>query len=227
MKTVRLSMSSLLFFLLSGLLFLALPASAAHTLAPIVKDSFDTYTNGILVGQGGWSEYANGANFIIQSIGKNNNKKYVYNNSSSDSVITKVGTSLSDGRQGFLIKTQNRAGWGSYPNGNVQVRLLKGDWGGSEIRNFAAVSFKQDGNVAYYDPINDTYQNFAAYQDNKWIKLEIEWRSSDKTTRFRINNRKWTDWKPIAGSGLFTDFDRVGFDTILLGTGAAYYDSLR
>lgn len=193
--------------------------------SPIVVDNFNSYTDGGIVGQGGWEEYKNGNNFIVQETSVYEGTKALYNNSTGDSVINKQGNSLPSGRQAFYIKTKDRSNWGSYPNGNAQVRLLKWVWEGSELRNFVAVSFKSDGNVAYYN--GSAYQNFATYSDNEWTLLEIEWRSNDKTAKYRINNGTWTDWYAIAGSSSFTDFDHVGFDFNLPnGSGGVYFDNL-
>lgn len=191
----------------------------------IIIDNFNSYTDGSIDGQGSWNSYANGQNFVIQGATVFEGMKALYNNTVGDSVIMKSGNPISDGKQSFHIRTENRNNYGSYPNGNVQIRLLKGSWGGSaELRNFVAVSFKSDGNVAYYD---GTYQNFATYNDNEWTLLEIEWRSSDKTARYKINNGAWTDWHVISGSGTFTDFDNVGFDFVLpSGSGGVYFDTL-
>lgn len=189
----------------------------------IINDNFNTYVNGSIIGQGGWTNYSNGDNFIIQSSTVNEGPKALYINSVADSVITKTGNSLTDGRQKIYIRTQDRTNWGQYPDGNVQVRVSQGQPHVSNI--FAAVSFKKDGNVAYYDPIGDVYTNFAIYNDNEWVLLEIEWRSSDNTARYRINNGTWTAWGTFAGSALFTDFNSVGLDHYS-APGGVYFDTL-
>lgn len=194
--------------------------------ASIVSEDFDAYTNGAIVGKGGWSSYVNGENFIVQETTVFEGAKALYNNAQADSVIIKSGSALSDGSQAVYIRTENRSSWGTYSNGNAQVGISKGSWGGRQLRNFISVSFKADGNVSYYDPVSDAYRNFATYNDKEWISLEFEWRSSDKKAHYRINSGTWTDWYPFAGSGTFTDFDTVGFDSISLGGGGVYIDSL-
>ena len=191
---------------------------------PIITDSFDAYTDGSILGQGGWTNYANGANFIVTAIKKQN--KAIHNVSIGDSVISKTGTLLADGKQVVFIKTENRSNWGPYTDGNAQVRLSQGESFRSSI--FTAVTFKSGGNVAYYDPVEDVYQNFATYKDNQWTKLEIEWRSSDKTARYQINKGKWTEWLTFNNATSFTAFDNVGFDFNLpSGSGGVYFDNLR
>ena len=205
------------------------PISASQV---IVEDNFNSYTDGNLLGQGGWVDYKDGYNFKIQGSSVFEGGKAVYVNASDDSVIVKSGNALSDGRQSFYIKTQNRANWGYYANGNTQIRLLKGTWGGAaEFRSFVGVSFRSDGNVAYSqynNPPGELFQNFATYNDNEWTLLEIEWRSSDKKARYRVNSGTWTEWLPIQGNGIFTNFDHVGFDFYLPGgSGGVYFDTLQ
>lgn len=211
-----------------GLIIIVNTVEAAKKLLPIVKDGFNTYVNGSVTGQGNWISYVNGANFVVQDTLSHRGKKALYNNSLGDSVVTKAGVPFADGRQYVYVRTENRSNWGTYANGNAQVGISKGSWGGRELRNFIAVSFKADGNVAYYDPVTDHYINFASYNDNQWTRLEMEWRSSDTKARYNVNNGVWTGWKPIAGSGSFTSFDTVGFDFVLpSGLGGVYFDTLR
>lgn len=195
----------------------------------IIQDDLNSYTNGSIVGQGDWSSYVNGGNFIIQDSVTNEGLKALYNNTIADSVVTKAGVALSDGKQSFYVRTENRTNWGAYlPDGNVQVRVTKGPWAsGAPGLAFASVSFKKDGNVAYYDVVNDVYKNFDVYNDNEWTKLEIEWRSSDKMARYRVNSGTWTAWDTFANAGGFTNFDNVGFDFALpSGSGGVYFDTL-
>ncbi len=212
-----------------GLIFIAHPTEAAKKLLPIVKDGFDKYINGSVVGQGNWVSYVNGANFAVQDTLIHKGKKAIHNNSLGDSVVSKAGNQLTDGKQVVWVRTDNRSTWGFYPDGNAQVRVSKGVWAsGAPNLPFAAVSFKSGGNVAYYDSIGNVYKNFDTYNDNQWTKLVIEWRSSDKTARYKVNNGIWTNWYTFQDAGSFTNFDNVGFDFFLPnGSGGVYFDTLR
>lgn len=190
----------------------------------IVADNFDTYSNESIVNQGGWKSYANGNNFVVQEMTAFGSGKALYAGTIADSVIAREGKALSDGKQAFHVRTSDRSLWGPYADGNAQVRVSKGLWGAP----FAAVSFKSDGNVAYYDVEGDLYQNFATYDDNDWVLLEIEWRSNDPAARYRVNEDAWTEWKPFWGSASFTDFNHVGMDFDLpSGSGGVYLDQLQ
>lgn len=228
----KLLCSIFIFLLTFGFLTFALPTQAGEPVESLVQDGFDEYTNGPVVGQGNWVSYVNGQNFVVQDrIFKG--EKALYNNAHADSVVTKQALNpLSDGRQGVYVRTENRSNWGFYLDGNAQFRVSKGSWaGGTDI--FAAVTFKRDGNVAYYDVVNNVYRNFATYNDNEWTLLEIEWRSSDKKARYRVRsvnseivNETVTDWLTFSGASSFANFDNVGFDFLRGGSGGAYFEHL-
>ena len=225
-KIMSMNMKKYLLGLVFALLATIFASPVQAKLLPIVQDDFETYTNGSILGQGGWTNYANGDNFVVQDTVAYRSQKALHNNSLGDSVITKFGTPLSDGKQVIYVRTENRSSWGTYADGNTQVRLSKGQSFASSI--FVGVSFKSDGNVAYYDPVADVYKNFATYKDNEWAKLVIEWRSSDKTARYKVNRQPWTSWQTFKNASSFTDFDNVGFDFFLpSGSGGIYFDNLR
>lgn len=197
---------------------------------PIVADDFNSYSDGSIVGQGSWQSYVNGSNFVIQGAVVNEGAKALHNSSFSDSVVGKQGSTVTNGKQAVCFRTENRNNWGFYSaDGNVGFRISKGlNASGAPGLSFASVSLKQDGNVAYYDQVADVYSNFAAYNDNEWTLLEVEWRSSDKTARYRLNSGTWTDWKPFANSASFTGFDYVNLGFVLpSGSGGVYFDTLK
>jgi len=227
MKT--LVVSGLCLVTLIGVFGGALQAEAAKNKRPqsILQENFNKYAVGSVIGQGGWIDRANGSSFVIQDTVARDGRKALYsNNTGSDSVITKsTNMALADGRQAFYIRTQNRNDWGTYNVGeNVQVRISKGSW---DSTAYVVLSLRKDGHVAYIDTTTDTWTNFDTYVDNAWTLVEIEWRSSDTSARFRTNNGTWTNWIPLRGASSFTDFDTIGLVTFALGTGGVYFDSLQ
>lgn len=214
-----------LIYMLVGVLTTQSVEAGNVTTPSILTETFNDYNLGTLLGQNGWSNYAVGESFLVKNLSRKNNAVYV--NRLYDSVVTKTGTSLVDGRQTVMVKTENRTSWGNVPDGNVQVRISDAPWGAGTSR-FVAVTFKADGNVAYYDKQTDVYQNFAVYQDNRWTQLDIEWRSSDKTARYRVNRGAWTEWISFPGSDTFIAFNNVGFAfTQPSGLGGVYFDNLK
>lgn len=202
-----------------------LPTTHAQA-ASIVSDNFNTYVNGSVVGQGGWSNYVNGANWIVQGNTTFEGAKALYNATPADSLIGKSGPLLLDGKQVLYIKTNNRSGWDT--DAGLGVKISKGlNSSGAPGLAFAAVDFKKDGNVRYYDQSGDVYRNFATYNDDEWTLLEIQWRSSDTTARYRVNNGAWTTRYVFANTASFTGFNYVNLNFYLpAGSGAIYVDSL-
>lgn len=201
--------------------------SAKAELMSIVEDDFNSYNNGSIVGQGGWESYVNGGDFIVQETTVFEGEKALYCSTPVDSVIGKQGPLRTDGRQAVYVRTENRDGWGFYQDGNAQVRISKDLWGSpghGQYRSNISVSFKKDGHVAYQ--IDSGFVNFATYDDNMWTLVEMEWRSNDKTARYRVNSGIWTNWEPIIRSDLFTEFDYVGFDLNYGGSGGVFFDTL-
>jgi len=196
---------------------------------PIVVDDFNSYTDGSVVGQCGWESYANGDHFLVQGAVVNEGATALYNSFIGDHVLGKQGTLVADGKQSICLKSDGRAGWGD-GSGTMGVRVSKGlNASGAPGLAFASVGFWHDGKVTYYDQGTDAYQQFATYNDNEWTLLEIEWRSSDRTARYRVNSDTWTSWEPFANAASFSGFDyvNVAFVNQPSGSGGAYYDTLK
>lgn len=210
------------------LVILAVVSGVQAAFLPVVVDDLNSYADGAIVGQGSWQSYV-GDGFVVQGNVTLEGAKALHNYSSGDHVIEKLGSALTDGKQSVWVRTENRSLWGDYNqgrNGNTSVRVMRGSWGGAETRNFIALSLKKDGNASYYDGATDSYRDFATYPDNEWVLLELEWRASDNKARYGINGTVWTDWLPIAGSAIFSNFDTVGIDLVAGGSGGVYFDTL-
>lgn len=193
----------------------------------VLCENFDSYALGAVIGQGGWLNRANGLPYIVENTVVQSGSEALYNNNDDgDSVITKnTGAALPDGQQSFYIRTQNNASWGKYNLGeNVQMGVFQGSWDG---RSRATLAFMKDGHAAYLDVVQNKYVNFDTYTDNSWNLVTIQWRASDASARYQINNGAWTDWMPFTGGSYFTGFDTIGFVTFQLGAGGVYIDSLQ
>ncbi|MCH8106547.1 MAG: peptidoglycan-binding protein [Proteobacteria bacterium] len=203
------------------------PTVPDDTLPTLITDDFNSYSDGNIVGQGGWVSFVNGNNVQVQGVETFEGSKALHVNKVTDSIVTKAtGTPLSDGRQTFYVRSDNRPNWGPYLNGNLQIRVSKGSWGSGGA--FAAVTLDKNGDVSYFNPTADIYEKIASYSDNEWTRIEIEWRSTDNTARYSVNSGEWTSWKVFAGSAAFTNFDNVGFEFFIpKGSGGAYFDALQ
>jgi hypothetical protein len=195
----------------------------------IVEDDFNSYTNGSIVGQGGWESYINGNNFVVQEATVFEGANALHNNSSGDSVIGKKGILRTDGIQRVYVKTKNRNNWSDSLDESFQFRMNKYLWSSPGtppgIQSFTSLTFKKDGNIAYYNDFTGKYENFAIYEDNIWTLAETEWRS-DATARYRVNDGTWTNWYAVPNRFVYAGFDYVGFDFQNGGLGGVYIDAL-
>lgn len=224
---------------------LTIPAITISATVSLISDNFNSYQDGRLWNQGGWMDVVNSESFIVQSDSVSEGAKAIHNDyHDGPAIITKLGTSLSNGRQSLYFKTENRAGWTSNEDGNIQIRITKGqfrppygNYSSSPSINspayhpasFLAVTLKGDGHVTYYDPSLMAFKNFDIYNDNEWTRLEVEWRSGDSTARYRVNNGLWTAWIPFYGGNVFSSFDSINLiidNRIYYGTGRVYFDYL-
>ena len=196
--------------------------SVIATPTAVVNDNFNNYTNGSVVGQGGWESYVNGDNFVVQGTAVFEGAKALYNHSAGDAVIEKKGKNLIIGKQAFLLKGENINSWGY-----VDVRVTKGSWAlGYPIKSWISVNFMPDGYVAYYNNSTGSYHDFSTFTEGNWTLLEIEWRFSDATARYRVNGRVWTDWHKFAYPEAFSGFDHVGLELKTGTSGGVYFDAL-
>jgi len=211
---------------MARVVFLCLITLLSSNLAlasPVVIDSFNSYNNGPIVGQGGWESYV-GDGFQVQGSITFEGSGALYCNSIGDNVIGRQGSLLMDGRQVVWVRTENRSGWNvvTTDDGNAQLRITNGLWGAGIF-----MTFTRDGYVTYFDPVLYSLEKFAQYNDNEWTMVETEWRSSDATARYRVNNDAWTDWKPLWSIGSFTGLNYLNFafDFRNGGTGGVYFDN--
>lgn len=219
------------------------PTPIPVILTPLVTDNFNSYQNGLLWGQGGWTDIVNGESFIVQSVDTCEGGKAISNNyHDGPAIITKSVAPLSNGKQSIHFKTSNRAGWTSNEDGNIQIRITKGlfnsgnPYAGHPFINspsnhpssFIAVTLRKNGYVTYYDSSQMAFKDFGIYNDNEWTQLEVEWRSSDKTARYRVGNGAWTAWLPFYGGSVYSNFDSINLaidNRIYNGSGEVYFDN--
>lgn len=142
-----------------------------------ITDNFESYSDGDLNGQGSWS---GSTYFDVQSsVTKTGSKAVSVGTIAANTIAKAFPSGVASGTQAFYIRST-----GTHATDAVTFRLTEG---GTRKIIFGMLN----GNFVYHNGAG--YQTISAYSINTWYAITIEWRSSDKKARYKINDT-WTDW---------------------------------
>lgn len=178
-------------------------------MATIFSDNFNSYTNGALVGQGGWTNQLNGSYYTVQETTVKEGAKAVQvsDNTSINIEVYKTGTVVDTGRITVYMRRSDTAGRATF--------ALKGDIGYS-----AYFRLDNDGYIKYYG--NGAWNTWGAYLANTWYTLEIEWNGGTDQIRYRVDEGTWTAWLTPLNTWT-TGLNRVEF-WCYQGSGSSFWD---
>ena len=128
--------------------------------------------------------------------------------------VQKTGTLTNDGR--MTIYVQGHLGGSTFPL--IEVQLKEGDNTAISVKNHTGRDF------SYYNGDIGSNSIFGPQMaSDTWYALQIEWRSSDHTARYRINDGNFTNWKKG-----FSDW-LSGLDTVNIGIfdGIGFVDAIQ
>jgi hypothetical protein len=149
----------------------------------IFEDNFNSYNDGDLNGQGGWSKLQGTGTINVQGTIVKEGAKAVSTANTTNAEYIKDGASpVPDGR--IVVYVYPKA-----TNGQEFYFYLKTTAG----TNVIATYFANNGKVKYY---SGDWVEYGPYIANAWNCWEIEWRSSDGKARYRLNGGAWTNWVP-------------------------------
>ena len=174
--------------------------------AQALNDNFDSYNDGDLNGQGGWS---GPANYDVQGVTTyGGTTKAVHTIASGGTtVIEKSVTKVVDGSQiAFHNPHTDFAGKGTF------IQFYEG---ADFISN---VGFDAGNIYLYWDDSGRQSDKIGEYDLYTWYKVEVEWNATANQVRARIDDGTWSDWKSSDAFG--------GIDTISMAETQAegYWD---
>src|SRR3989344_8910166 len=179
----------------------------------ILTDNFNSYDNGTISGQGGWV----GSNFMTiqnEAVFEGSKSLKLSDPFSANFSVQKTGTLTNDGR--MTIYVQGHLGGSTFPL--IEVQLKEGDNTAISVKNHTGRDF------SYYNGDIGSNSIFGPQMaSDTWYALQIEWRSSDHTARYRINDGNFTNWKKG-----FSDW-LSGLDTVNIGIfdGIGFVDAIQ
>jgi len=185
-------------------------------MATIFEDDFNSYNDGDLNGQGGWS---GDKSFDIQGTTTKEGAKAVQNADTGGSyiVVAKTGTAQSDGRISIYLRRSSQI---TAHGLMTRIELFSG------TTQCIVVGLGYDSGsgkylVGYY--AGGWQWTNVSWSANTWHNIEIEWRSSDHQARFRVDGGPWTDWV-VANNTSWTTLDIVKLAVQYQTGGASYFD---
>lgn len=175
----------------------------------VLNDNFDSYSDGSLDSQGGWS---GDSQFEVQgAVIQSGTNAVKCPSSEGEKNIEKSVTQRADGDQVFYFRASSVG-----PITIVSVFLKEDD-----TICIAIQLDGQSGNIVYHDEMGGISfkDNWAA---DTWYKIQVQWRSIDTKVRYRVDDGAWTDW--VAPHNVWSSgINKVGLRSN--GTGAiAYWD---
>lgn len=146
----------------------------------IFEDNFNSYNDGDLNGQGGWVyEDIDSKTWSVEGTVVYEGIKAVTESSGRN--YLKDGNLTNDGRITVYLR------WSSVATGGPYFTLYEG----TSAKIIAAQGQTGAGKFDYY---SGGWVNLGNVSVDTWYCLEIEWRSSDKKVRYRLDGGTWTDW---------------------------------
>ncbi len=153
--------------------------SYGHLDPTVLTEDFNSYNDGDLNGQGGWTA---ASQFDIQGDDVYEGAKAVKATLASGNNVnaSKTGTETADGSASIYVKVSNV----SYNYLLFFLRTSTTDVYG--IRFYLTnIQYKTGGSYV-------TFKSGAAA--DIWYNLQVEWRNSDYKARYRVDDGEWTDW---------------------------------
>lgn len=152
----------------------------------IFEDNFNSYIDGDLNGQDGWS---GSATFDIQGTiyFDDGGTKAVENlDTSGNFVMDKTGDAQTDGDNVCCMRSSSISSYG----GDFEFIIM------TETTPVGAVGFMDNGEIKMR--VGGDWPTIGSYLANTWYCIQMEWRSSDHYYRAKIGSTgTWTDW--VAG----------------------------
>ena len=173
----------------------------------ILTETFNSYTDGDLNGQGSWS---GNVAFDVQGTTTAEGAKAVIVQSLADNFVEKTGASTTDGAIVIYFRKN------SCSDGQITLRLYQG--------TTESVTFyiQEDCNILYINSAA-TGVSIGTYEVDDWNSFQVEWRSSDTTVRYQEDGNGWTGW--VAPYSAFsTGLDKVRIGAYSVDTASIYFD---
>ena len=179
-------------------------------MAQIFTDDFNSYTDGDLNTQGGWS---GGTMFDIQgTIVQEGTKAVKAVLIAGGGQIAKVGSAVGTGDMSIYMRVA------SMPDDEkFYVQIKEGATMLMEVRFSDITGSKK---IEYF--AGGSWTNIQSWVVNTWYKINIQWQTSDNTFRVKVGSGSWTGWTGTESA--FTNADTI--QLLTQNNIEAYFDNI-
>jgi hypothetical protein len=180
-------------FILISVSFLAYPVLAQNILPPADPVDFDSYENGNLNGQDGWSDAWN--SLVVQDVVTFAGDKAIKNQAAVGAVGYKELSDEFSEKGVVSVKVQiegnsfsdNQNVFGLYKGMSEEhIALFRFGNNFDNRQNMLLLSIAESADVTEVGQITQ----------GEWHKISIAWRNSDFNIRLKVDNNDWTEWFP-------------------------------
>lgn len=181
-------------------------------MAAILTENFNSYTDWDIVWQGSWISQQFSTNYDIQwSVVQEWAKALALIAWSHgwSPIIYKTWTAVADWTQAFYVRK-------TVTNEEFLVLLEQ-----HSTLTWAIVKFSTGWQIQYFN--GSTYVDIQSYSADTWYLIEVEWRTSDNTARYRIDGWSWTSF--VAVNWTFTSIDSIRLIWQATTSWTAYVDN--
>ena len=164
----------------------------------ILTENFNSYTDWDIVWQGSWTSQQFWTNYDLQWTVVQEWAKWLALLAGTlwwTPIIYKIWTAVADWTQAFYVRK-------AVTNEEFLVLLEQ-----HSTLTWAIVKFSTGGQIQYFN--GSAYVDIQAYSADTWYLIEVEWRTSDNTARYRIDWWSWTSF--VAVNWTFTSIDSIRF----------------
>lgn len=193
-----------IFLLVSIFLFVGSSVSAFNF------DSFDTYNDGNLNGQGGW---------IFYGVGEDNFEVQATTTQGGSAKAVKLPQSTGNPTIKKFLGLENGSIVGWLQDATSSTTTSIGLYISGETSVVGELWFNNTGNIDFWGNTGETI--LSDYSPDTWYKVEIEWRDSDGYLRARANDGTWSSWLEPQGTWL-----AINYVVLSSGGGVGYWDTL-
>jgi hypothetical protein len=176
--------------------------------ATIFSDNFNSYIDGNLDDQGGWTLLSgNEGGGQVQGITKYEGLKAVWFNNNA-TIYKKIGDPIDNGAIEVWVRVE------SITAGQVSYISLYNN-GGSQVV-YCPINLDIGGSIQCFDMNTSSWVLIGSITAGTWTNFQIEWRTIDDNFKAKVGSENWSNW--LLGIAEFTTIQQLSIGSGTYGS---------